>query len=144
VSYEAKREEMKQNKWRPAQLNGYPTSDGSGFGVIWEKDDGTPYRVRHDLTAEQYPAFLEAGRDEGFWPVSVSAYPHGGEMRFSAVLLENRAKRKWEARQDLTPAEVHEQNDRWTAQGYRPLVLSGYWQGTGSRYLAVWVEDEPS
>ena len=30
-----------------------------------------------------------------------------------------------------------------TEQGYRPLILSGYWQDKASRYLAVWVKGEP-
>jgi hypothetical protein len=143
ANYEAQLKEMKQKGQRPDQLTGYPTPDGGGFGVIWVKDDGTPYRVRHDLTADEYQAFLKAGRDEEFWPISVSAYPHEGKLRFTAVLLKNKAKREWQASQGLTAAEFHEQHKRWRAQGYRLLILSGYWQDKASHYLAIWIKGEP-
>jgi hypothetical protein len=143
ADYEAQLKDMKEKQQRPAQLNIYPTAEGSGLGVIWEKDDGTPYRVRQGLTAEEYRRYLDTGRAEGYRPVSVSACPQKGRLLFTAVLLRDKPQPEWKDGQGLTAAEFSEQNKRMTGQGYRPLVLSGYWQDKASRYLAVWVKGKP-
>ncbi|HKB36784.1 MAG TPA: protein kinase [Gemmataceae bacterium] len=143
ADYEAKLKDMKKKQQRPAQLNIYPTAKDSGLGVIWEKDDGTPYRVRHDLTAEEYRRYLDTGRAEGYRPISVSACPQKGRLLFTAVLLKDKPQPEWNDGQGLTAAEFTEQNKRMTEQGYRPLILSGYWHDEASRYLAVWVKGKP-
>jgi len=142
ANYEAQLEAMKLRKQRPAQLNGYPTFNGCGFGVIWEKDDGTPYRVEHKLTADEYQDFLKAGRDDEYRPISVSAYPHEGRLLFTAVLLKNKQNLAWLDRQDLTAAQFRDENKDRMADGFRPLILSGYWieKDKASRYLAVWIK----
>ena len=143
ADYEAQLKDMKKKQQRPAQLNIYPTAKGSGLGVIWEKDDGTPYRERHDLTAEEYRRYLDTGRAEGYRPISVSACPQKGRLLFTAVLLKDKPQPEWKDGQGLTAAEFSDQNKRMTEEGYRPLILSGYWQDNASRYLAVWVKGKP-
>jgi hypothetical protein len=61
-------------------------------------------------------------------------------LLFTAVLLKDKPQPEWKDGQGLTAAEFSEQNKRMTEQGYRPLILSGYWQDKASRYLAVWVK----
>jgi hypothetical protein len=143
AAYQNELAAVRQKKQRPARLNGYATPDGCGFAVVWETDDGTPQKVRHDLTADDYQFFLQEGRAEGYRPISVSGYSNSGALRFTAVLLKDKPNLEWQARQGLTSAQFREENERWLERGYYPLILSGYWQENTSRYLAVWIKDQP-
>ncbi len=129
---------------RPAQINGYPTGNGCGFAVLWEKDDGTPYRVEHNLTAAEYQKLLQKAKIEGYRPISVSAYPHNGQLFFTTVLLRDDPKLEWHASpQGLTHAEFNSENDQMMKDSYKPVILSGYFHNNESRYLAVWLRGDP-
>ncbi len=142
ADYKADLEVRKKQKQRPVQVNGYPTIDGYGFAVIWEPEDGTPYRVEHKLTAEECKRLLNEGKEAGYRPISLSAYPHQGQLFFTAVLLKDNRKPIWHDARDLTSEQFRDQDEKWMKQGYLPVILSGYLQGESSRYLAVWIKDE--
>jgi CubicO group peptidase (beta-lactamase class C family) len=142
--YQAKLKEMHQKQYRPAQVNGHTAGSSCGFTILFEPDDGTPYRVRHDLSAQEYQKFLDDGRADGYRPVSASGYTDGGQLRFTALLLRNDLKLEWDALKDVTAEQLKAENERRMAQGFRPVVVGGYRREGASRYLAVWVKGEPA
>jgi WD40 repeat protein/CubicO group peptidase (beta-lactamase class C family) len=142
-SFLVKLKEMREQGYRPAQVNGHPVGLSCGFTIVSEPDDGTPYRVRHDLSADEYPRFLDDGRADGYRPTSASGYTDGGRLRFTAVLLYDDRKLEWAARHGLTADQVTEETERRGAQGFRPVVAASYRHDGLARYLAVWVKGDP-
>ncbi len=130
---------------RPAQIDGYATGNGCSFVVLWEKDEGIPYRAEIKLTAAEYTRFLQAGRDEGYRPISASAYVNQGRLVFAAVLVRDQPKLDWADALGLTAEQFRDKNAQMMADGYKPVILSGYWQDKDrtSRYLAVWLKGNP-
>ena len=59
------------------------------FSAIFVKD-GYPnqdWATHHGVKEADYQDYLETWTDEGFWPISLSAYTVGNETHFTTVLI---------------------------------------------------------
>ncbi len=67
----------------------------------------------------------------------VSGYFDGSQDLYAAIWRKRRGAPAWQARHGLTAAEYQAFFDNATAQGYKPVVVSGYSDGVQDRYAAI-------
>lgn len=101
-------------------------ADAAGAGV-----------ARHNLTAAQYQAEIDAQLARGYRPIEVSVAAVGNEPRFSAIWT-SAPTAAWQARHNLTSEEYQATFDQMVRQGYRLIDVSGYTVNGTVRFAAIW------
>jgi hypothetical protein len=139
-SHWAEAEKLRQMGLFPVQITGYRVNGELRFSFLFT-NEGIPRLALYERTAEQYQKTLADWSAEGYRPINVSAYPQGKETRFAVVLSEDNRVAAWRSLHNLTPDEYQKQAEHWDAEGFRPLVITGYdWEGS-LRYAAIWVKE---
>ncbi|HEX8734779.1 MAG TPA: serine hydrolase [Pyrinomonadaceae bacterium] len=129
------------NKWtgqgyRPVRVSGYASGNQARYAAIFEKRANTPAWVaRHGLNAQDYQAEFTKWTAQGYKPTDISAYTVGGQDLYAVIFEKTPNPPAWVARHALTAAGYQTEFNKWTAQGYRPVIVSA--NGAG-RYAAVW------
>jgi len=119
-------------------VNGYATAGGPRFACIFQHGAGDARIARHGLTAQQYQATFNQLVSDGYVLDWVSGYFDGTHDLYAAIWRKpHGAAPAWQARHGLTASEYEAYFDQVTAQGYKPLVVSGYSDGTHDRYAAI-------
>ncbi|CAM5766824.1 hypothetical protein LMIY3S_01951 [Labrys miyagiensis] len=130
--------------YTPVLVNGYTVNGHDLYASIWHKlPNGPAWAARHGLSAAQYQQAFDDLTHQGYMPVWVSGYGGGGDPRFAAVWHKKPNQPAWAARHGLTSADYQQTFDQLTAQGYRPVVVSGYGVNGSARYAAIFVKDNP-
>ena len=101
--------------------------------------------ARHNLTGAQYQAAFDEFTGQGFALDWVSGYFDGVQDLYAAIWRKSPIVPAWQARHGLTADEYQAFFDEVTAQGYKPLVVSGYGDGAQDRYAAIFrkITDAP-
>lgn len=123
--------------YRLVDLSGYAVGGQARYAAIWQKVAGPEQKARHGMTAEQYQQEFDRLVDQGYRPVHVAGYAVGDEVRFAAI-WEKGERLAWVARHDLTAPQYQRQFERFTADGYRLVDVSGYVREGQDRYAAIW------
>jgi CubicO group peptidase (beta-lactamase class C family) len=121
--------------YRPVQVDGYAVGASVRYAAIFQQD-ATPWVARHGLTAAQYQAEFDRWVGQGYRLTSVSGYSSNGQARYAAI-WQRRGGPAWQARHGLTAAQYQQTFDQLNAQGYHPVVVSGYQVGGVDRYAAI-------
>ena len=118
-------------------VNGYTVQGQDFYAAIWEKRASPAWNARHGLTSEQYQAAFDENLRNGFRLAMVSGYAVGGQARYAAI-WRNEPSPPWAARHGLSPQQYQDAFDQFTAQGYHPVMVSGYKVGSQTQYAAIW------
>lgn len=89
--------------------------------------------ARHGLSAADYQTEFNKWTQQGYRPVSLSAYNN----RFSVIFEKQNNAPAWVARHGLSAADYQTEFNKWTQQGYRPVRVSGYTAGGPVLYAAL-------
>jgi uncharacterized caspase-like protein len=121
-----------------ARLDANPSSDdGSRYAAIWVKDNGPAAIARFDMTSQAYQQEFDKWLAQGYCLAIVNGYAVGNQDRFAAI-WEKKTCPQFVARHNLTSAGYQQEFDKWTAQGYRLKLVSGYGGSGQERYAAIW------
>ena len=124
--------------YHPLLVNGYPTASGARFACIFSKAATGPWVAKHGLTAAEYQAAFNEFNGQGLALDWVSGYFDGGQDRYAAIWRKVPNLPAWQARHGLTADQYQAFFNEMTAQGYKPVVVSGYSDGGQARYAAIW------
>lgn len=126
-----------QSKMTLTHVSGYNVNGKDYYAAIWEKQNNPPAWVaRHAMTSDQYQAEFNKWTAKGYRPTTVSGYSVGNSARYAAIFRKVSGG-AWVARHGMTSAQYQTEFDKWTKQGYRPVVLSGYGVAGKDYYAAV-------
>ena len=117
-------------------VNGYAVQGRDFYAAIWERRPGPAWVARHGLTAQQYQAAFDENLRQGFRLELVSGYAVANEARYAAI-WRKRETPPWAARHGLSSQQYQDAFDQMTAQGFRPVVVSGYKVGAATQYAAI-------
>lgn len=121
---------------------GYLDRGTPRFAAIWTKDgDRTEWQARSGLTSAGYQKVFDELVRKGFRPVQTVGYPGEKEAHFAAIFIKDRMD-GWVARHDLTERQFQETFDSWAPKGYRPISLSSYPTGAGTRFSITLTQDK--
>jgi hypothetical protein len=140
--YQATFNELTGQGFTPVLVNGYATPAGPRFACIFQQRPTGPWVARHNLTGAQYQAAFDQFTGQGFALEWVSGYFDGGQDLYAAIWRKLPDAPAWQARHGLTSDQYQAFFNEVTAQGYKPLVVSGYSDGARDRYAAIFRKTE--
>jgi hypothetical protein len=136
-------EDYKKNGLHTVYLSGYPNVKDWRFAAVYTNEPPQESVAECDLSEERLRSDVAQWIKEGLRPIGVGGYQAGDRTLFCYVAVKNPARTNWIERHNLTPEQYQKEEAHWTAQGYRPLTISGYrWQEM-LHYAGVWVKDQP-
>jgi hypothetical protein len=135
--YQATFNQLTSQGFNPVLVNGYATSDGPRFACIFQQGPTGPWVARHNLTGAQYQAAFDEFTGQGFALDWVSGYFDGSQDLYAAIWRKLPVAPAWQARHGLTSDQYQAFFNEVTAQGYKPVVVSGYSDGAQDRYAAI-------
>lgn len=95
------------------------------------------WRANHVLTAAEYQAEIDTLPGQGFRLLDLNAYSINGVGHFATV-WEQSSGPGWIARHDQTSDAHNELFNTLPAQGFRPIVVSGYESAGEARFASLW------
>jgi hypothetical protein len=116
----------------PVELSRFNTR----FAALFVPDGGAAWQARHGIDGAAYQNLFDTLPGQGFRPAFLSAYSEGRGARFNAVWVK-RGGAAWVARHGLTGAGYQLAFDQFVAQGFSPVVVSGYAENGEDRYAAL-------
>jgi len=137
--YQATFNELTGQGFTPVLVNGYATSAGPRFACIFQQRPTGPWAARHNLTGAQYQAAFDEFTGQGFALDWVSGYFDGGQDLYAAIWRKLPGAPAWQARHGLTSDQYQAFFNEVTAQGYKPVVVSGYGDGVQDRLQVLGV-----
>ena len=123
--------------YRPVAVSGYSDGGAARYAAIWEKRGGPAWQARHGLKADDYQKEFDKLGAAGYRLTWLNGYNVGGQARYAAI-WEKRDGPAWQARHGLNADDYQKTVDRLGAEGYRPVVVSGYSEDGAARYAAIW------
>ena len=108
----------------------------SRFAALFVPAGGEAWQARHGIDAMAYQQLFDTLPGQGFRPVFLDAYSEGRGARFNAVWVKRNGP-AWAARHGLTAAAYQVTFDQMVAEGFRPVVVSGYAEDGQDRYAAL-------
>jgi hypothetical protein len=137
TEYQTTFDQLTGQGYHPVLVNGYATAAGPRFACIFRQGATAAWVARHGMTAAQYQAAFNQFTGEGYAPDWVSGYFDGSQDLYAAIWRKIPGVPAWQARHGLSAAEYQAFFNSATAQGYKPVVVCGYSDGSQDRYAAI-------
>jgi CubicO group peptidase (beta-lactamase class C family) len=137
ADYQTTFNQLAAQGYHPVLVNGYATAAGPRFACIFQQGPTDPWVARHGLTAAQYQTAFNQFTAEGYMLDWVSGYYDGSQDLYAAIWSKPQSAPAWQARHGLTAAEYQTFFNTVTAQGFKPVLVCGYGDGTQDRYAAI-------
>lgn len=137
ADYQTTFNQLTQQGYYPVLVNGYATAAGPRFACIFQNGATDPWVARHDLTSAQYQAAFNQFTGQGYVLDWVSGYFDGTEDLYAAIWRKPSSTPAWQARNGLTSTDYQNTFNQLVAEGYKPVVVCGYSDGTQDRYAAI-------
>jgi len=97
--------------------------------------------ANHGLDAAAYQAEFDRLTGQGFRLIKVSGYSVGGSARYASIWTQAPGP-AWSAMHGVDGDTYQAQFDSLASQGYRPVDISGYEDGGGARYAAIFEQSD--
>jgi len=110
-------------------VSGYRVGVDVQFAAIWEEVSGVSFAGRHGLTASQHQKAFDELVGQGFRMTGVCGYSDTGIARYASS-WEHDPDVAFQARHGLTAQGYQQAFDELTAQGFIPVQVSGYGDGS--------------
>jgi hypothetical protein len=137
ADYQATFNQLTSQGYHPVLVNGYATANGPRFTCIFHQGATGPWVARHGLTSAEYQAAFNQYTSAGYMLDWVSGYFDGTQDLYAAIWRKPGSIPAWQARHGLTSAGYQATFDQLVGEGYKPVVVSGYSDGTQDRYAAI-------
>jgi len=99
-----------------------------------------PWVARHNLSSAQYQTEFNKWTGQGYRLSQVSGHSDNGQDRYAAI-FEKEAGPQWTAKHGLTGAQYQAEFNTLTAQGYRPVLVSGFPSGNQAKYACIFIKE---
>jgi CubicO group peptidase (beta-lactamase class C family) len=113
-----------------------PTLEES-VSAMAEAPGSVPWVARHGLTAAAYQGEFDKLGAQGFRLVQVNGYDLNGQPHFAAI-WEKKPGPPLIARHNLSAPQYQDEFDKWSAQGFRLVHVSGYSHKGQAHFAAIW------
>lgn len=107
------------------------------YAAIWRKEPEGEWVARHDLTSEGYRQEFNQQISKGLRLVLVDGFEADGRARYAAI-WSRQASPPWVAHHGMTAADYQMAFNKYVADGYRLVWVSGYTVNGSGRYTAIW------
>lgn len=134
----------RQQNNRPIQIYRNDLDTGKGtpgrpYSTLWGRDHDQSWEAATELTIDELKNHLEAARDNGRIPVSVSSFGSGADRTYSCVTVVNLTQREWQIESTLSSKELEQSINTRKAAGLRPLSITSEILPDGEQFFVVFV-----
>jgi len=141
-SFGEKFQQYKNAGYIMIDMDGYETSDGVRYSMVWEKNTtNRGWAEYRDMTDGGYHEKWEDLKNQGYRPVDIESYRIGGNQRFAGIWIKNTENHGWSSKRGMTKAEFEAYKTEQKDLGRKMIDLEMYETGSGIRYAAVWVKN---
>jgi hypothetical protein len=107
------------------------------FACIFSQAATGPWAAKHNLTAAEYQTAFNDFNTQGLTLDWVSGYFDGSQDRYAAIWRKIPNVPAWQARHGLTADQYQTFFNDMNGQGYKPVTVCGYSDGSQARYAAI-------
>jgi len=137
TEYQSTFNQLTSQGYHPVLVNGYATAGGPRFACIFQQGPTGAWVARHGLTAAQYQTAFNDNVAQGYTLTWVSGYFDGSQDLYAAIWRKEPSAPAWQARHGLTSSQYQAFFDQTVGQGFKPVVVCGYSDGSQARYAAI-------
>jgi CubicO group peptidase (beta-lactamase class C family) len=123
--------------YHPVLVDGYPTPSGDRFACIFSQQATGPWVAKHGMTAAEYQTAFNEYAAQGLTLDWINGYFDGSQDRYAAIWRKIPNVAAWQAHHGLTAAQYQTVFTDLTGQGYKPVTVCGYSDGSSARYAAI-------
>jgi len=135
--YQTTFNQLTQQGYHPVLVNGYATAAGPRFACIFQQGATGAWVAQHGMTAAQYQAAFDQFVGQGYALDWVSGYFDGTQDLYAAIWRKDASIPAWQARHGMTADQYQTFFNQVTGQGYKPVVVCGYSNGSVDLYAAI-------
>jgi CubicO group peptidase (beta-lactamase class C family) len=111
------------------------------YGAVWiENIENLAWVSYHDVTSAQFAENFGRYEQQGMMPIDIEAYLLAGELRYSAVWVDNTEGLDWRMWRDMTEAEFGAKYGE-LLQDFRMIDFESYFVGGQQYFAGIWVEN---
>ncbi|MEM6684189.1 MAG: serine hydrolase [Bacteroidota bacterium] len=111
--------------YRLIHVDGYYDGKNVRFAALWNKQNTTGLRSRHNLTGTQYATEFAKNKKDGYRLVHISGYGVKGKAYYAAIWKKGNAA-DYVARHGLTSKQYQETVAKYWKRGYRVTQVDSY------------------
>ncbi|GEM_PF-421063 len=131
-------QEYSKNGYIMVDVEGYPTSSGLRYAMIWvENTEGLAWVEYRNLSSQEFADKFNQLKAT-YRVLDVESYRHNGVQYYAGIWVENRNGRAWAEYRDMTETGWRNRWYRMRDLGYRLVDFEIYPTGSGYRYAGVW------
>ena len=130
---------MKERGFQPVLVDGFNVGNTTLFASIFEKTS-SDWVARHNMTSAKYQEEANTWVDQGYRIRHVSGYEIEGQPYYAAI-FDKSPSPAWVARHDMSAADYQNEFNTWAAEGYQPVVISGFFVAGTEYFAAIWHKD---
>ncbi len=99
-----------------------------------------PWKARYGMTWEALNKWVSAEAEDGYRLVYLHSYDRNGSERYAARVVKDKEDLKWYWGVSTLDA-VQKKDAEHRAEGYRPICVTGFHDGSAQKFGVVWVND---
>ena len=141
-AYQDRFDQMKEQGYRPVQVDSYLSRGSVRYDAIFDKSPGSAYVAYHGLSPADHQDRFDELVGKGYRPTSLSVVAVGGQHRYTA-LYEQGVPGSFLVRSTLSPAQYQATFDEQRRIGRRPVYLNGYTNADGEPRLVAIFSSKP-
>jgi CubicO group peptidase (beta-lactamase class C family) len=123
--------------YRLLSISGYAVNNQAKFAAVWDKNPGSAWTAKHNMTAAQYQQAFDDNKANGYHIRYISGYVVNGTEYFAAI-WDKRTVNGLAAKHNMTAAQYQQAFNDYTSQGYTQKVVSGYEKNGTDLFAAIW------
>lgn len=126
-----------QQNYRLRHVTGYESQREARYAAVFDRTASPAWEARHEMSSSEYQTEFDDLAAKGFAPVVVDGFYVQGTERFTA--LWHKADARFGARHQVKGGQAYQKiADDFLYEGYRPVVIDGYADGTVVQYATSW------
>jgi hypothetical protein len=127
--------ELSRQQFRILAMSAYESDGGIRYASLWVKGNWQQY-YSWGMPLRQHQARHQQKANEGLRPIWISAHVESNEVRYNGIWIKTEEK-PWQARQDLTAAELQVTLDYFAKEGLAPAHIYGYPNGSVANFAVI-------
>ena len=137
AAHQAEFDSLSAQGYRLLRVSGCSVDNVAYYASIWEQSPGPAFVARHGIDGGAYQSEFDTWVGQGYRLVDVSGFELDGADHYAAIWYQG-VDFPFGANHGLSNADYQAAVDRYIADGYRPLHVSGYTVNGEDRYATIW------
>lgn len=136
--YHTKWEQLKNDGYRPVDVEGYRIGGQLRFGGIWIKNtENYAWSSKRGMTKAEYEAYKTEQKNLGLRMIDLEMYETGSGIRYASVWVNDNNNNDWKELHGLNRDDYQNQLNTLTGQGYFVTNFDSYKDGSTQRYAFI-------